>query len=79
MRFLRILEEHCEAPNGLRYWQVGGRGFCLGAGKNLKVGKCLKIRTLPTCPVHALLDELLCYRDYVFNYSPESKSGHVHL
>ena len=22
-----------ETPNGLRYWQVGGRGFCLGAEK----------------------------------------------
>jgi len=22
-----------EATNDLRYWQVGGRGFCLGAGK----------------------------------------------
>ena len=39
----------------------------------------LKIRTLPTCPVHAVLDELLGYRDYVFNYIPESKSGHIHF
>jgi hypothetical protein len=22
-----------EPPNGLRYLRVGGRGFCLGAGK----------------------------------------------
>jgi len=22
-----------ERANGLRYWQVGGRGLCLGAGK----------------------------------------------
>jgi len=31
----------------------------------MKVGQCLKIRTLPTCPVHAMLDELRGYRDYV--------------
>jgi hypothetical protein len=30
-----------ELPNGLRYLRVGGRGFCLGAGKNSKPEKCL--------------------------------------
>ena len=49
----------------------------LGSRTNLKREKCLKIRTLPTRPVHALLDELLIYRDYDFDYSPKSKSGHV--
>ena len=64
-------------PNGLRYWQVGGRGEGLRCRKNLKGEKSQKIRTLPTCPVHAMLDELLVYRDYDFDYSPKSKSGHV--
>jgi hypothetical protein len=42
-------------PNGLRYLRVGGRGFCLGAGKNSKPEKCLKMPQNPTRQVHALL------------------------
>jgi len=39
---------------------AGGRAWKLfGSRKNPKPEKCLKIRTVPTRPVHALLDELL--------------------
>ena len=37
----------------------------LGSRKNSKRGNCSKIRTVPTTPLHAMLDELLVYRDYV--------------
>ena len=33
--------------------------------KNSQPEKGLEIRTLPTSPLHAMLDELLVYRDYV--------------
>jgi len=42
-------------PNGVRYWRWGGRGFCLGAGKNPKLEKCPKMPQNPQRPVHALL------------------------
>jgi len=41
----------------------------LESRKNSKAENCLKIRTLPTRPLHAMLDELLIYRDYDFDYS----------
>jgi hypothetical protein len=44
--------------NGLRYWQVGGRGLYLGAGKNSKPEKCLKMRQNPTRPLHVVLGNL---------------------
>jgi len=31
--FVFIFSIRRQAPNGLRYLRVGGRGFCLGAGK----------------------------------------------
>jgi hypothetical protein len=37
----RIVHYHLVLPNGLRYPQVGGLRFGLGAEKNLKPGKCL--------------------------------------
>jgi len=37
----------------------------LESRKNQKPEKCSKIRTVPTSPLHAVLDELLVYRDYV--------------
>jgi len=45
-----------EAPNGQRYLQVGGRGFCLGAEKSLKPEKRPENAATPTCQVHALLE-----------------------
>ena len=36
-----------EAPNGLRYLRVGGRGLCLGAGKTRSQKKACKPRRLP--------------------------------
>ena len=37
----------------------------MGSRKSLKVEKSQKIRTLPTRPLHAVLDELFDYRNYV--------------
>ncbi len=57
-------------PNGLRYLRVGGCGFALGAEKNSKRGKCLKMPQNPTRQVHALLagveleDSFLFYRAF---------------
>ena len=58
-----------ERANGLRYLRVGGRGFCLGAGKSPKPEKCLKMPQNPTRQVHALLatvfvNRLLCNLQY---------------
>jgi hypothetical protein len=39
---------------------VGGRGQCLGAGKNSKRGKCLKMPQNPQRQVHALLAGVFC-------------------
>jgi len=36
-----------EAPNGLRYLRVGGRGFCLGAGKTRSEENARKCRRIP--------------------------------
>jgi len=44
-----------EAPNGLRYPRVGGRGQCLRCRKSPKPEKCLKMPQTPTRRVHALL------------------------
>ena len=33
LKYSLIRDENDQAPNGLRYLRVGGRGFCLGAGK----------------------------------------------
>lgn len=44
-----------DAPNGLRYLRVGGRGLWLGAEKNPKPEKYLKMLQNPTCQVRALL------------------------
>ena len=58
-----------ERANGLRYLRVGGRGFALGAGKNSKREKCLKMPQNPTRQVHALLARFCfarlanCYQD----------------
>ena len=69
-------------------WKISGRRT------NSKPEKCLKIRTLPTRPVHALLDERFgrvsassttnsttaaCYRDCVFDYSPKPSNSHILL
>ena len=37
----------------------------MGSRKKLKAEKSQKIRTLPTRPLHAVLDELIDYRNYV--------------
>jgi hypothetical protein len=34
-------------PNGLRYLRVGGRGFCLGAGKTRSEENAWKCRRIP--------------------------------
>ena len=56
-------------PNGLRYLRVGGRGFCLGAGKNSKREKCSKMPQNPTRQVHALLGAVFVnYNSVFFDY-----------
>ncbi len=44
-----------QAPNGLRYPRVGGRGKCLRCRKKPKPEKYSKIAQNPTRRVHALL------------------------
>jgi hypothetical protein len=39
----------------LRYLRVGGRGLCLGAGKNSKPEKCLKMPQNATRQVHLVM------------------------
>ena len=48
-------------PNGLRYWQVGGRGQCLGAGKT-EARKILGAKR-PT-RLHALLGFVIMFHRY---------------
>jgi len=36
-----------EQPNGLHYLRVGGRGFCLGAGKTRSEKNARKCRRIP--------------------------------
>jgi hypothetical protein len=44
---LPLLLVFSEAPNGLRYLRVGGRGQCLGAGKTRSQKNACKSRRLP--------------------------------
>jgi hypothetical protein len=46
-------DNNCQAPNGLRYWQVSGRGQCLRAGKTRNLKNAPKWRRIP--PVQCTL------------------------
>jgi len=64
------------APNGLRCLRVGERGLFLGAGKNSKREKCLKMPQNPTRQVHALLAGV--YGGSVSFSDKESIDGSAH-
>ena len=59
----------CSASQRFALVACGWAWTMLESRENSKREKYLKIRTLPTRPLHAMLDELLNYRDYDFDYS----------
>ena len=60
-----------QTPNGLRYLRVGGRGFCLGAGKTRSHKNAYKSRRIP----HVRCT--LCWQELGLKHTPPKNQHHA--